>query len=222
MKSDSDNEIPIASADEFAALRVKDINRVGAFLDWGISKDLLVPYGQMLGEMNVGDKIVVRVLLDEVSGRMIATPRLRPFLKKPNIADFPNGKKLDDCLVYEIGDFGVFVIVNNENSAMIHISEFRKLPEIGDKVSAFVREFRSDGKLTLTFTPMGTARRDFRDAILQDLEEAGGFLPFNDDSSPEEIYENFSVSKKSFKKLLGNLMKFGEITMDEKGIYRSK
>jgi len=104
----------------------------------------------------------------------------------------------------------------------IQISEFRKLPKIGDKLTAFVREVRSDKKITLTLAPMGAARVEFCDAILKKLESSGGFLPINDDSSPKEIFDVFGVSKKSFKKLAGNLMKLGKITMDDKGISRSK
>jgi len=214
-------ETPKALVNQFALLKVKDVNKFGAFLDWGISKDLLVPHGQMLGAMKVGENVIVRILFDEKSDRMIATARLRPFLKKPNPENYPCGKKVD-CMVYEIKDFGVFVIMDAEFLAMIQISEFRILPETGDKLTAFVREIRSDQKITLTLAPMGAVRNEFRDAILQKLESAGGFLPVNDDSSPKEIFDMFGISKKSFKKLAGNLMKFKKITMDEKGIYRSK
>lgn len=215
-------ETPLAVVNQFAALKVKDVNKIGAFLDWGITKDLLVPHGQMLGAMRVGESVIVRILFDDKSRRMVATPRLRPFLKKPIAENFPVGKKIE-CLVCEIKDFGVMVIIAGEDcAAMIQISEFRKLPKIGEKLTAFVREFRDDGKLTLTLAPVGVARTEFRDAILEKLDNAGGFLPFNDNSSPKEIFDTFGISKKSFKKLAGNLMKFGKITMDEKGIHRSK
>jgi predicted RNA-binding protein (virulence factor B family) len=125
-------------------------------------------------------------------------------------------------MVCEIKDFGVFVIMDGKYSAMIQISEFRILPKIGDKFTAFVRQIHDDQKITLTLAPMGTVRSEFRDAVLQKLEKAGGFLPINDNSSPKEIFDTFGISKKSFKKLAGNLMKFKQITMDEKGIYRSK
>jgi predicted RNA-binding protein (virulence factor B family) len=214
-------ETPKATVNQFAFLKVKDVNQFGAFLDWGITKDLLVPHGQMLGAMKVGESVIVRILFDDKSKRMVATPRLRPFLKKPSAENFPVGKKVE-CLVYEIKDFGVMLITDSDCSAMVQISEFRKLPKIGDKLTAFVREFRDDGKLTLTLAPVGVARTEFRDAILEKLEQAGDFLPLNDNSSPKEIFDNFGISKKSFKKLAGNLMKFGKITMDEKGIHRSK
>lgn len=212
-------ETPKATVNSFAALKVKDLNKIGAFLDWGITKDLFVPHGQMLGAMRVGETVVVRILFDDKSNRLLATPRLRPFLKKPEASCFPVGKKID-CMVCEIRDYGVFVIAEDV-LAMIQISEFRKLPKIGDEFSAFVRELRLDGKLTLTLTPVGAARVEFRDAILEKLYAADGFLPFNDDSSPKEIFDNFGLSKKTFKKLLGNLMKLGKITMDEKGIRRN-
>jgi len=213
-------ETPFAVVNQFASLKVKDVNQFGAFLDWGITKDLLVPHGQMLGAMRVGENVVVRILFDDKSRRMVATPRLRPFLKKPLAENFPNGKKVE-CLICEIKDFGVMLIVENEDClAMIQISEFRKLPKIGEKITAFVREFREDGKLTLTLAPVGTARAEFRDAVMEKLEKAGGFLPFNDNSSPKELFDAFGLSKKSFKKLAGNLMKMGKISMDEKGIYR--
>jgi predicted RNA-binding protein (virulence factor B family) len=213
-------ETPVATVNQFALLKVKDVNKIGVFLDWGITKDLLVPHGQMLGAMQVGESVIVRILFDDKSKRMVATPRLRPFLKKPSKENFPLGKKID-CLVYEIKDFGVMVITQ-DSSAMIQISEFRRLPKIGDKLTAFVREFRDDGKLTLTLAPTRVARTEFRDAILEKLEKSDGFLPLNDNSSPKEIFDAFGISKKSFKKLAGNLMKFGKITMDEKGIHRSK
>jgi predicted RNA-binding protein (virulence factor B family) len=173
----------------------------------------------MLGTMRVGESVIVRILFDDKSKRMVATPRLRPFLKKVNIKNYQNAKKVD-CMVYEIKDYGVMVIMDDECSAMIQISEFRKLPKIGDKLTAFVREIREDQKITLTLTPVGAARNEFRDEILQKLEDSGGFLPINDDSSPKVIFDTFGISKKSFKKLAGNLMKFGKITMDEKGIHR--
>ncbi|MCL2845576.1 MAG: S1-like domain-containing RNA-binding protein [Chitinivibrionia bacterium] len=214
-------ETPFATVNQFAALKVKDVNNIGAFLDWGILKDLFVPHSQMLGAMRVGETVVVRILFDDKSNRLLATPRLRPFLKKPNAANYENGKKLD-CIVCEIRDYGVFVIAEGDVSAMIQISEFRKLPKVGDKFSAFVRELRLDGKLTLTLTPVGIARGEFRDAIYEKLVAAGGFLPFNDNSSPKEIFDKFGLSKKSFKKLIGNLLKLKKIRMDEKGIYQSE
>jgi len=213
-------ETPYAVVNQFASLKVKDVNKIGAFLDWGITKDLLVPHGQMLGALRVGESVVVRILFDDKSRRMVATPRLRPFLKKPIAENFPVGKKVE-CLVVETKDFGIMVVIPSDDcAAMIQISEFRKLPKTGEKLTAFVREFREDGKLTLTLAPVGVARTEFRDAILEKLENAGGFLPFNDNSSPKAIFDTFGLSKKSFKKLAGNLMKFGKITMDEKGIRR--
>jgi predicted RNA-binding protein (virulence factor B family) len=213
-------ETPKAVVNQFAHLKVKDVNKFGAFLDWGISKDLLVPHGQMLGALKVGESVIVRILFDDKSQRMIATPRLRPFFKKPDAQNYPHGKKVD-CMVYEIKDFGVMVIMDDECPAMIQISEFRKLPDIGDKFIAYIREIRNDGKITLTFAPMGNVRVEFYNAVLEKLENAGGFLPINDSSSPKEIFDMFGTSKKSFKKLAGNLMKFGKITMDAKGIRRS-
>ena len=212
-------ETPKAVVNQFALLKVKDVNQFGAFLDWGITKDLLVPHGQMLGAMRAGEEVMVRILFDDKSKRMVATPRLRPFLKKPKQEDFHIAKKVE-CMVYEIKDYGVMLITEGDCIAMVQISEFRKIPKIGEKLTAFVREFREDGKLTLTLTPIGAARTEFRDAILEKLENAGGFLPLNDNSSPKEIFDTFGISKKSFKKLAGNLMKSAKITMDEKGINR--
>jgi len=105
-------ETPKAVVNQFARLKVKDVNKFGAFLDWGISKDLLVPHGQMLGAMKVGESVMVRILFDSKSRRMIATARLRPFLKNPNIQDYLSGKKVSG-MVYEIKNFGVMVIMDD-------------------------------------------------------------------------------------------------------------
>jgi len=214
-------ETPKAIVNQFAVLKVKDVCNIGAFLDWGITKDLFVPHGQMIGAMRVGQEVIVRVLFDDRSKRMVATPRLRPFLKKPKPEDFFHARKVE-CLIYEIKDNCVHLITEGDCSAMIYLSEFRKPPQLGEKVVAFVREFTPEGKLTLTLAPMGMTRVLFRDAIYDKLVSVGGFLPINDSSSSDEIAETFGVSKRTFKKLAGNLMKAGKMKMNAEGIWQVK
>lgn len=214
-------ETPAAVVNQFAALVVKDIAVIGAFLDWNISKDLFVPHSQMLRPLQLGERLVVRILLDDISNRLIATPRLRPFLKEPDPAVYLPGIAVE-CLVYERREQGIMVIMNNESAGLIQRSEFTDAPDIGTTFTAYVREFREDGKVTLSLAPVGSTRQIYRDGILEALDAADGFLPFNDSSSPEAIREAFGVSKKSFKKLIGNLLKSKQIRMDDKGIYRNK
>jgi len=205
-----------AWVDRFAAVRVCSVQEIGIFLDCGQAKDLFMPYAQTVRPLRVGETIVVRILFDDVSGRVIASHRLKPFLResKANVGD-----KLD-CLVYEVNEFGARVITEDESNAMVQMSEFSRLPKVGDVFRAFVREIREDKKMTLTLAPMGLYRNEFRDEILSKIDEFGGCLPLHDNSRPEEIRDILDMSKKSFKKLAGNLLKAGKIYMDENGIYR--
>jgi predicted RNA-binding protein (virulence factor B family) len=210
-------DTPFATADSYGFLQVEEVTEIGAFFNWGLSKDLLMPHSQMLGRVYPGDSYVVRVLVDDRSDRIIATVRLRPFFNK-DLSSLTEGVKID-CMVYDFTDLGVLVIINGEWSGLIHNSEFKKQPKKGDKFNAYIRHIRDDNKITVTFAPTTRDSRDeAKDDIIIRLEAAGGSLPFNDKSSPDDIKREFGMSKKSFKKIIGNLMKQSIITIDENGI----
>ena len=212
-------ETPMAQVDEFAFLKVIDVTDIGAFFDWGLPKDLFMPHSQKLGRVEVGEKYMVRVLCDDRSNRIIATVRLRPFFNK-DFATIKVGERVS-CMVYDYRDEGVMVILDDLYSAMIHKDEFKSRPAQGDTFIGYIKEFLDEGKIRASLTPATSeARNDVQDDILELLTDAGGFLPFNDKSSPEDIQRIFSMSKKMFKKSVGNLYRKHLIKFEDGGIKR--
>lgn len=210
-------DIPYAQVDEFAFLEVVAVNEIGAFFDWGLPKDLFMPHAQKLGRLEIGQKYMVRVVFDDRSNRVIATVRLRPFFKK-EYSELTVGQRVS-CMIYDFRDEGVMVIIDDLYSAMIHKDEFKKRPKQGDTCIGYIKEFLNDGKISASLVPATKEGRiDAADDILDLLEEAGGFLPYNDKSSPEDIQKMFGLSKKSFKKLIGNLFRIKKITITKEGI----
>jgi predicted RNA-binding protein (virulence factor B family) len=208
---------PFATADQFACLTVKEVSEIGAFLDIGLEKDLFMPFAQMLRKPIENRKVVVRVLIDEVSGRLIATAKLRPFFDKDLSALRPNQKVT--CMVYSFHELGALVIIDNRYSGMIHKSEFKQPPAIGAVFQGYIRRILPDEKIDVSLAPAGAeGRADAQGLILQKLQQAGGFLPFHDKTPPEVIQEEFGMSKKTFKKLVGNLLKQGKIVLADDGI----
>lgn len=214
-------ERPNGVVDSFAAMKVKETTDFGAWLDWGLPKDLLVPHRQMVRPLQQGKTVVVRVLLDDVSDRIIATAKLRPFFNE-NTSELNVGLKVE-AMVYNVTEHGAMVIIDNEYCGMIHKSELEGFIEIGTVYSCFVKKVREDGKVDISFVPADSkARYEAKGDILRMLEENNGFLPYNDKSSPEDIKETFDMSKKTFKRFIGNLYKSGKILITAEGISLKK
>lgn len=210
---------PLATAGQFACLRAKALTDVGAFLDWGLEKDLLVPFNQMTERMVPGRQYVVRVLVDDISDRIIATAKLRSFFDK-NCSALSIHQKVS-AMIFENRDYGSCAIIDNRYTGMFPKSEFGTAPAIGSVHTAFIKRISPDRKIDLTLAPSGSAGiQEAREELLQRLEEAGGFLPFNDSSPADEIQKNLHMSKKTFKRLVGNLMKKNLIELKEGGIRR--
>lgn len=214
-------ETPLAQVGEFASLRCVGVNSVGAFVDWGLSKDLLVPFSEQRTRMEEGKPYVVRVYTDKASGRIVASRKFNKFIsdEKPRLKA---GDKVS-VIITDITDLGFKCVVNNQHWGLIYRAEaFGKL-FIGKKLSAFVKTVRDDGKLDLALQKHGKARvDDLSDKILQTLDKKGGFLPLNDKSSPDAIFALFRTSKATFKKTLGGLYKQRKIRIEADGIYRVK
>ena len=212
-------DVPYAQVDEFAFLEVIAVTEIGAFFDWGLPKDLFMPHSQKLGRVEIGQKYMVRVVFDDRSDRIIATVRLRPFFKK-EFTTIKQGERVS-CMVYDYREEGIMVILNDLYSAMIHKDEFKSLPAQGETFIGYIKEFLDDGKIRASLTPATKeARNDIQDDILDLLTEADGFLPFNDKSSPEDIQRIFGMSKKMFKKSVGNLYRKHLIKLEDGGIRR--
>jgi predicted RNA-binding protein (virulence factor B family) len=208
---------PLATAGQFACLTVREVTDFGAFLDWGLEKDLFMPFSQMLDRVVENRRYVVRVFVDEVSGRLVATSKLRPFFDKDITALSANQKV--SALVYGNQPFGALVVIDNRYSGLIHSSEFKQPPKIGTLLTAYIRRVQPENKIDVSLAPAGAeGRADAQEEILQKLKAAGGFLPLHDKTPPDEIDRVLNLSKKTFKKLVGNLLKKKLIVLEPGGI----
>ena len=209
---------PYAQAGEFAVLTVKEVNRIGAFLDWGLNKDLFLPYKQQLGDLQRGDKCVVYILVDEKSGRLVATEKIKSFLDL-DTSELHIGQRVQ-LAAYEVTQDYVDFLVDYRYTGRLMLTRGMQRIYIGDTMPGFIQRFTSDGKITLNLTPVGykgLMKSDSPDAIMQRLAEAGGFLPYGDHTDPDTIREEFGMSKKTFKKILGTLFREGKIDLGDDG-----
>ncbi len=207
-------EKPKVQVGEFASLKVVDINRVGLFLDWGLPKDLLLPHSEEKRPLQVGDYCVVHVFLDKRSKRITATARLDRYLDKTP-ARYQAGQAVD-LLVVEPSDLGFKAIINAQHWGLIHKNEVFKFLRSGMQEKGFIKEVRSDGKISLSLQPVGQGvLDDLARQILDRLRQQGGSLELGDKSSPEAISAAFGVSKGNFKKAIGGLYKQGLIQIGE-------
>ena len=210
---------PFAEVGDFAFLEIAGIQPgIGAFLDWGLEKDLLLPRREQSGFRQVGDRVVVYIFLDEKSDRIVATTRLhRWFSKTPPEYAKDQPVKL---MISGATPLGYNAIVDNTHRGLLYNSDLAGPLEIGSVTEGFVRAVRPDGKLDLALDRTGFARiAPLTDQILEALRAAGGSLPFDDSSSPEQIREAFGVSKKAFKQAIGILYRKRQIRIESKAIH---
>ena len=205
---------PKLTLGNLAVLEVVDVGHIGAFLDWGLEKDLLLPFKEQTTKVEKGDRCLVSLYIDK-SGRLCATMKVYPLLR----TDSPYKK--DDTVrgtVYEISrDFGVFVAVDDRFSALIPRREVYGRMYIGQQIEARVAAVKADGKLDLSVRGRIPEQMD-ADAqkIMDRIEKSGGGLPFTDKADPERIRDEFGMSKAAFKRAVGRLLKQGKVRIDEK------
>ena len=211
-------EIPHATVGEFAAMKVVSINdRVGAFLDWGLAKDLLLPFREQEKMVRVGQKVVVFVYLDPKSERIVASARLHRHLSQERPL-YRNSQPVN-LLITGASPLGYQAIVENAHLGLLYRDNITTPLQIGQKLKAFVRNIRPNDQIDLSLDAAGYKRvAPLTDQIIQALENNGGKLAFDDDSSPEAIRQKFSVSKKAFKQALGKLYKSRRISFTKPGI----
>lgn len=208
-------ETPNAVVGDFALMRVKAVNKVGAFLDWGLSaKDLLVPFSEQRVDMSAGRSYVVRVYLDEASQRIVASAKLAKFLNQSQPRYYHRQRV--EVLVVQRSDLGYRVIVDNAHWGQIYQNETYQDVNVGDRLTAFVKQVRPDGKVDVTIAKIEKMRvDDLAERIVQYLKEHDGEMTLTDKSSPEEITKVFNCSKKDFKKALGLLYKQQKVILDD-------
>jgi len=208
---------PLAEVGQFACLTVIDVTPHGAFLDWGLDKDLFAPLPEQEGRLRKGDRVVVAVCLDEHTQRVMASSRLAQFLEPPASPPAPGTPV--ELLVYRQTELGAQVIVDDRHAGLVYASETFAPLSVGDRVSGYVRRLREDGKLDISLRAPGAAGRDEDTrALLRALESSGGHLPLHDDSAPEEISERLGMSKKAFKRAVGNLYRQRAVRIEADGI----
>ena len=200
-------ETPTAIVGETALLRVKAVNAVGAFMDWGlVAKDLLVPFREQRVDMKAGRSYVVHVYLDETSERIVASAKLDKFLSHERPTYYHRQRV--EVLVVQRTELGFKVIVNDSHWGMIYHNEILGDVNIGDRLTGYVKQVRDDDKVDVTLAKIEKARVDDLTTVIMDyLSSHGGVMLLTDKSSPEEIFKAFSCSKKDFKKALGQLYK---------------
>jgi predicted RNA-binding protein (virulence factor B family) len=208
---------PYATVGQFAKLRVVANSSSGAYLDWGLQKDLLVPKREQHAKMEEGKSYVVFVFLDKKTNRIIASSKLDKFLdlQSPN---YDEGEEVDLFICYKT-DLGYKAVVNNSHWGMVYKNEvFQKL-HIGQQLKGYIKIIREDLKIDISLQQSGYQRVDnISQSILKTIKDFGGSIAVTDKSPPEDIYSLFGVSKKTFKKAIGALYKKRLITIDTNGI----
>ncbi|HCG7314100.1 S1 RNA-binding domain-containing protein [Vibrio parahaemolyticus] len=209
---------PIAQVGEWGLMKIEGINQTGAFVNWGIKeKDLLIPFSEQRARFTAGQNILVYVYTDKASGRIVGTTKFNKWLDKTP-ANYEVNEEVD-LIIAERSQLGYKAIVNGKYWGMIFPSDvFGKL-FIGKKLKGYIKQIREDGKIDLSLQKVGVAKMDdLSSKIIDLLEKKGGFLPLNDKSSPEAIFDAFRTSKGTYKKTIGGLYKQGKIVIEKDGI----
>lgn len=208
---------PFIKRNDFGYLRVAEVNQIGAFVDWGLEKHLLVPYKQQREKLKEGDWELVYCYLDDKSFRLVGSTRLDQFLDNSQL-DLEEGQEVS-LLFYRHTGLGWEVIVNRKYKGLVYSDDIFEAVKSGDARPGFVKQIREDQKLDIGLTPTGGKRRvDAAGKIHELLVEHDGYLPLHDKSSPDEIRNLLQMSKKTFKKAVGTLYREKKIELEEKGI----
>jgi len=220
---DSENRIiattqtPRGIVGDFVMLKVVSVTPQGAFLDWDLMKDLFVPRSQQLMGMRTGGEYLVKIYLDEQTGRVAATEKIEAFLNNDSLTV----KELDivKLTVYRRTDIGYVVIINNLHTGVLHFNEIYRNIKVGDKFQGYIKTIRPENRIDVVLGKPGYQRvEDEAEKVIRLLRENNGYLPYNDKSAPEDIYEFFGMSKKTFKMTTGSLYKNGKISFAKEGI----
>jgi uncharacterized protein len=222
--TDSENKLiaserrPYAQVNDFAYLRVSSVTEFGAFLDWGLEKDLFVPYNEQQHKMTESEFYVVYIYVDEITKRIAASSRLDKFVSK-NVSILTAGEEVD-VLVFEESDLGFSCVINNKYKGLIYHNDIYKEVFVGDELKGYVKNIREDNLIDLSFQKSGFKNvLDSTDVILEEIKKNKGFLNLHDKSTPEEISIRLSMSKATFKKSIGILYRHRKVLIKPDGVY---
>lgn len=208
---------PLITVNKFASLKVNELGPAGAFLDWGLEKDLLVPYREQKTEMEHGYWYLVYLYLDKETDRLVATTKLNDHFDE-DTTSLILGEEVE-ILVGERSDLGYTVVINDRYRGLLYNNEVFKPIKLGQRHKAWIKHIREDQKVDVSLQPLGYASIEPNaDHVLEILREKGGFLSLTDNSSPEDIHMFLNMSKKSFKKAIGTLYKQRLIELQPEGI----
>lgn len=208
---------PKIQVDKFAYLQVMDVNKAGAFMDMGVVKQLMIPYSEQPVKMETGESYVVFCLLDDETDRLIGSAQLEDFIFTEEI-DLEEGQEVD-LLIYKRSNLGINVIVNQMFQGLIFHSDVHKRVNIGDEIKGYMKTIREDGKLDILLQEPGYKNviDKTTQGVLDILKKHGGKFPYHDKSNPDDIRRVFGMSKKAFKKALGNLYKNRMVELSKTG-----
>jgi uncharacterized protein len=209
--------VPTAMVGEFAYLPVVDVNNAGAFLDWGLEKDLLVPYPEQHKPMKVGQSYLVYLYVDRVHGRMVASSKIDKFLDDDRPHRFRAGQAVD-LIIANSTELGHKAIINHGHWGLLHTSDVDQRLSFGQRLRGFIKHVRPDGKIDLSIKSSGEKLDRFAENIVLYLQKNGGSAPLHDKSDPALIEKTLGMSKAAFKKSIGRLYKDGIIELGKNGI----
>ncbi|MEP6948941.1 MAG: S1-like domain-containing RNA-binding protein [Ginsengibacter sp.] len=208
---------PLGILGDIVKLRVVSTTAHGAFLDWGLMKDLFIPRSKQVSFMQPGGNYLVKIVMDEQTGRLAATEKFDSFLSNETLTV----KEMDlvDLLVYRRSDLGYVVIINNKHTGLLHFNEVYRTIETGDRFPGFIKKILPENKIDVAAGKPGYTRVEDESAkVIRLLKENDGYLPYHDKSSPENIYSFFGMSKKTFKMTTGKLYKERKLEFTQTGI----
>lgn len=209
---------PKITLNQIALLNVKEVNRQGAYLDWGLSKDLFVPYSEQTGKMREAHSYLVTMYVDEKTDRLVATTKLDRYLDNSEIT-VEEGEEVQ-LWIWNRTDLGYNVIINERHKGLIYHDEFFSEVRYGDRRTGYIKQIRDDNKIDVTLRPIGYDKVEPNaQFILERLEAGEGYMNLHDKSDPDEIRDRLQMSKKTFKKAIGLLYKKEIIRIEDDGIY---
>lgn len=208
---------PKINLNEFACLRVSAVSHFGAFIDWGLEKDLLVPFREQNKKLEVGDWAIIYLYLDQETERLVGSCKVNKYLEKENI-DLKVGQEVD-LLIFEKTDMGLNAVINNRYKGLLYQNEIFQRVAWGDNLKGYIKNIREDNRIDLSLQKQGYVNVEPNSQkILEKLKENEGFLPLNDKSESIDIMSMLEMSKKTFKKAVGALYKQKLITIEDDGI----
>lgn len=208
---------PAGILGDIVKIKVVSTNNQGAFLDWGLMKDLFVPKSKQANFMRANGEYLIKIVMDEQTGRLIGTEKLDEYLSNANLS--VSEKEIVRLIVYRRTDLGYVVIINNQHTGLLHFNEIYRPIQIGDRFDGFIKNILPENKINVAAGKPGYQRVEDESAkILRLLSENNGYLPYHDKSGADDIYAFFSMSKKTFKMTTGKLYKERKIEFIEGGI----